>query len=267
MAARRLAADGHQIGTEFRFAVLQQPRRGIFAVVGTGGIWMFRRQAILDAHDRQASAVSDLLQHRVLHVSGTQYPAAAMEVKIDATRSAAGWANDPQRNFVAIPTGDGLHLGTWRKHRRRERSPARSPSVAGCLGAEVPPLGQRRHQVDEGLVQLGGIFGNRRGAEQSGVQRVVGHGFLGIGFDRSYRGPLVDATKPAFGRMPPGAATRYFATSPPSLTSSAPVTQADSSDARYRQPMAMSYGLPNRASGGASMRALNGGFLELAEVV
>jgi hypothetical protein len=48
-----------------------------------------------------------------------------------------------------------------------------------------------------------------------------------------------------------------FAVMPPSITNSLPVTQAASSDAKYRQPSAMSDGLPNRPKGVASIPALS----------
>ena len=50
--------------------------------------------------------------------------------------------------------------------------------------------------------------------------------------------------------------TNYWAVMPPSMTNSAPVTNDDSSDARYRIPAAMSSGWPMRPRGILATRSL-----------
>lgn len=72
-------------------------------------------------------------------------------------------------------------------------------------------------------------------------------------FPYNKRGPSC-AHSPAFRHSlaPPTPAPShqfYRAVMPPSITSSLPVTKADSSEARYRIPSAMSWGVPNRPSG------------------
>ena len=49
------------------------------------------------------------------------------------------------------------------------------PSLSGGFGADVPPLRQTGHQVDEGVVQPYCIVRDRTLAEQGGVQRGMSH--------------------------------------------------------------------------------------------
>ena len=60
MRAGRLAADREQLGhAELALPVLEQPERGVLAVVRSGGIRMLRGQAVPDADRAQAGGLDE----------------------------------------------------------------------------------------------------------------------------------------------------------------------------------------------------------------
>jgi len=85
----------------------------------------------------------------------------------------------PQRELVAVLSGDGQGSRPARHHRSRERplaAPARRPEG---LGADEPPIRLARQQLDHLGVQFCRFGIYRRFAEQTGIKRAgVCHSIL-----------------------------------------------------------------------------------------
>jgi hypothetical protein len=108
--------------------ILGQPHRCGFAVVGAGGIGIFRRQAVLDAEDGEVARLGDALQALVLRIAGAHNPTAAVDVQINAI--GLGGQEHAQRKR---PVGslDYAFLGIW----GADNGPARTSSL-GAVGAD-----------------------------------------------------------------------------------------------------------------------------------
>jgi hypothetical protein len=81
VAARGFAADCQRVGAELLPAVLHQPKRRSFTIVGTRRVGMFGCQTVFHGDNGLTRVVGDPLQQRILQVGAAQHPAAAMEMQ------------------------------------------------------------------------------------------------------------------------------------------------------------------------------------------
>ena len=157
-------------------ALLHQPGGGGFAVVRSRRIGIFRRQAVFHADHGQAGVVGDVLQHRILQVRRSQHPAAAMDMQVDPARLVG--RDNPQRDLVAVPPGDGHGPSPWRYDRGGKRSATLPPGLARVSAPTFHHSGKSGHQADQRVVQLRRVVCDRVWAKQVRPQWVVGHTLL-----------------------------------------------------------------------------------------
>ena len=173
MSARAFAADGHDVGAEFRFGVFGKPDGGAFAIVPARGPGAFRRKAIFDADADLTRPVGNALQQRVLLVGRAQHPAAAMDMKIDALGRALGRRDHAQRNLVACLAVDFDDARPVRLRRQRKGAFAPRPGIAHFLRADIPPFRAARQRVHNRLVDGLGFVAFGFGREKGRIERVA----------------------------------------------------------------------------------------------
>ena len=79
--ARGFAADEEAVTAEAPLRLPQQPQGGRLAVIGRGRVRVFGREPVIHRHDRQAAAIGETIEPRVLLVGRAPGPAAAMDVQ------------------------------------------------------------------------------------------------------------------------------------------------------------------------------------------
>src|SRR5213596_1885021 len=100
MSAGRLAADDEHFGAELLPAVLDQPERRGFAVVGPGRVRMLGGETIVDAHAGDSRVVHNSLEQGILLIRPAEHPSAAVNVEIHAPRPLG--RDDPQTDRPAL---------------------------------------------------------------------------------------------------------------------------------------------------------------------
>ena len=143
---RRLAADRPVAGI-----ALEQPERGVLAVVGASRIRILRSQAVVDADHREARRVGGGLEPGILEVGCTEHPAAAMEMQIHAVRLALR-LDDPQPDVTGT-AGDVLPARLGQEHRRREDVATLAPLASRHRGRHREDGRQGGEQALEALVE------------------------------------------------------------------------------------------------------------------
>jgi len=138
MRACRFSADGEELGAERLLALLDQPKRRRFAVVGSGGVWVFGGQPI--AHrDAGKTESGEALEIGILLVRCAQGPTAAVDMKVDAAGVIGG--NYPQGDGPGGAVNlDGLRPVRFRQ--RRKRAEAFAAALAQILDREGPLVGE-----------------------------------------------------------------------------------------------------------------------------
>src|SRR6185503_9039380 len=117
-----------------------------------------------------------------------------MNVQIDAARR--GRRDDPERNLIAVASGDRDGARPRRLDRNGEWPLPAPPRLSCGFGTDHPPFRQPRQQLNECIVQLRGLGRNRIGTKQRGIEWAGRHdGLLSLA---SGNGPA----KPAARRVP-----------------------------------------------------------------